>query len=364
MDAVFLKLLNMSITACYVILFVIVIRLLLRSAPKIFSYVLWTAVLFRLVCPVSLKSVFSLLPANARSVPENIMHAGTPQTESGVTAMNQAANHFLPAPDAGVSMDPMQLWISLGETVWLIGMALLLAYSVLAAVRLHRKLKYARHTEGNVYELAGAGTPFVFGILKPKIYLPADISGTERSYILKHEQTHIKRFDHVIKPFAFLVLCVHWFNPLVWLSFFLMSADMELSCDESVLKQLGGDIKKDYSSSLLSLSAGRRLIGGCPLAFGEDNVKGRIKNILNYKKPAFWVVVIAVLIVAAACIGLISDPQGEKLTERDYAEQLVQDQIAAYEGAKWADFSNVDSEITKFERLDRFEGMLDYPVEI
>lgn len=167
-----------------------------------------------------------------------------------------------------------------------------------------------------------------------------------------------------LKKIVATYLTQGWFNPLVWVAFFLISTDMELSCDESVLKQMGGDIKKEYSSSLLSLSAGRRLIGGCPLAFGEDNIKGRIKNILNYKKPAFWVVIAAVLIVAAACIGLISDPQGEKLTEEEYAERFVQDQIALYEDAKWADFSAVDSEITKFERLDRFEDMLDYPVEI
>jgi beta-lactamase regulating signal transducer with metallopeptidase domain len=379
MEAIFLRILNMSVTACYIILFVIVIRLLLRRAPRIFSYILWAAVLFRLVCPFSFESVFSLLPVNPQPVPETIMYTGTPRVQSGIAAVDQAVNRSLPAPDAGASMNPMQFWIFLGEVLWLAGMAVLLTYTILTAVKLYRKLRYARHTEDNIYELAGIGTPFVFGVLKPKIYLPPGISETERNYILKHEQTHIKRFDHIIKLIAFLVLCVHWFNPLVWVAFFLMSADMELSCDESVLKQLGGDIKKEYSSSLLSLSAGKRTIGGCPLAFGEGNIKGRIKNILNYKKPAFWAVVAAVLIVAVACVGLISDPQsvgpkdsdpqgsglqGENLTVEDYAEQFVRDQLAVYANTERADFKVVDSQITKLERLDRFDSMLDYPVEI
>ncbi|HWQ77560.1 MAG TPA: M56 family metallopeptidase [Anaerovoracaceae bacterium] len=384
MDAVFLRVLNMSVTACYIILFVIAIRLLLRKAPRIFSYILWAAVLFRLVFPFSFESVFSLLPVNAQPVPENIMYAGTPRIQSGIAAVDQAVNRSLPAPDVGVSMNPIQLWIFLGEILWLAGVAVLLTYSIITTVKLYRKLQYARHTERNIYELPGIATPFVFGVLKPKIYLPADISEKERNYILRHEQTHIKRFDHIIKLFAFLVLCVHWFNPLVWIAFFLMSTDMELSCDESVLKQLGGDIKKEYSASLLSLSAGKRTIGGCPLAFGEGNIKGRIKNILSYKKPAFWVVIIAVLIVAAACVGLISDPQGsglqdgnpqggdlqengvqgETLTVEDYAEQFVRDQLAVYETAKRADFKIIDTQITKLERLDRFENMFDYPVEL
>lgn len=355
----------MNITACYVILFVIVVRLLLRKAPRIFSYILWVAVLFRLVCPLSFESIFSLIPANSRPVPENLMYAGNPQVQSGIAAVDQAVDRSLSVPEAaGAAEDPIQLWIALGEAIWLIGMAVLLAYGIFAAIRFQRRLKHANHMEGNIYEFDGSSTPFVFGILKPRIYLPGGISETERRYIIKHEQTHIRRFDHVIKPIAYLVLCIHWFNPLVWAAFFLMSEDMELSCDESVIRQLGSDIKKDYSSSLLSLSAGKRIIGGCPLAFGESNIKGRINNILNYKKPAFWIVIAAVVIVAAVCVGLVSNPQSRKLTVEDYASQFVRDEISAYENAEWADFKIVNSKITKLEKLDRFDGMLEYPVEI
>jgi beta-lactamase regulating signal transducer with metallopeptidase domain len=386
MDAIFLRLLNMSITACYVILAVILIRLMLRRAPRIFSYLLWAAVLFRLTFPVSFESVFSMVRISTQPVPEDIMFAASPQIQSGIAVIDHAVNSSLPAPVAvGASINPIQIWIFLGEILWLAGVALLLGYSVVTFVRLHRKLRYASHRDSNIYEIAGCGVPFVFGIWKPKIYLPVGISEAEGNYILKHEQTHIRRWDHVIKPFAFLVLCVHWFNPLVWIAFFLMSADMELSCDESVLKQLGGEIKKDYSSTLLSLSTGRRIIGGCPLAFGEDNIKGRIKNILNYKRPTFWVISIAVLIVAAACIGLISDPndsdlqaadpQGgnrhspsiyaDGLTVEDYSEQYVRVKIAGFEHIKdVTGYQIIDSKITKLERLDRFENLLDYPVEL
>ncbi len=385
MDAIFLRLLNMSITSCYVILAVILIRLTLRKAPRIFSYILWAAVLFRLSIPFSFTSVFSLVRISTEPVPEDIMVAANPQIQSGIAVIDHAVNSSLPAPvTVGTSINPMQVWIFLGEILWLSGMVLLLGYSIFMFARLHRKLRYASHSEANIYELAGGGAPFVFGIWNPKIYLPQGVSEVERNYILKHEQTHLKRFDHIIKLLASLVLCVHWFNPLVWIAFFLMSTDMELSCDESVLKQMGGDIKKDYSSTLLSLSTGRRIIGGHPLAFGEGNIKGRIKNILNYKRPALWVIVIAFLIVAAVCIGLISDPrnialqdvgsQGENryhsafedgLTVEDYAEQYVQTKIAGLDRVKDViGYQIVDSKITKLERLDRFEKLLDYPVEL
>ena len=386
MNAIFLRLLNMSITACYVILAVILLRLLLRKAPRIFSYILWAAVLFRLVFPFSFASMFSLVRISTQSVPEDIMFSASPQIQSGIAVIDHAVNRSLPAPVAmDASINPMQLWIFLGEILWLAGVVLLLGYSVFTFARLHRKLRYASHIDSNIYELAGVGAPFVFGIWKPKIYLPEGIYQKERSYILKHEQTHIKRLDHVIKPFAYLVLCLHWFNPLVWVAFFLMSADMELSCDESVLKEMGAEIKKEYSSTLLSLSTGKRILGGCPLAFGEDNIKGRIKNILNYKKPTLWVIIITVPIVVTVCIGLISDPKdsgvqgGESpgasnpystvyedgLTVEDYAEQYVRIHIAGLEPIKDViGYQIVDSKITKLERLDRFENLLDYPVEL
>ncbi|MDD3297874.1 MAG: M56 family metallopeptidase [Firmicutes bacterium] len=353
----------MSITSCYVILFVMVARLLLKKAPKVFAYALWFVVLFRLIVPFSFESVFSLVPVNTQTVPVDIMYSQTPQIQSGIAVIDKAANNSLPAPAIGASVNPMQLWITLGRTIWLFGIAVLFCYSLFTAVKLYLKLKSAKPIFDNIYQMDGIKTPFIFGLIKPKIYLPAGLSESERDYIIKHEQIHIKRFDHIIKIFAFLVVCIHWFNPLVWAAYFLMGEDMELSCDESVIKKMGSAIKKDYSTSLLSLSTGRRIIGGCPLAFGENNTKGRIINILNYKKPAFWVVVVAIVVMVAVFIGLMSNPQKEQLTVEDYANKFIEETIAAYDTGDYY-FEIVETKITKLEKIASLDGMLPSTLEI
>ena len=307
MDKLFLQIINMSITSSYVILFVIVIRLLLKKFPKIFSYALWFIVLFRLIFPFSIKGFFSLIPVNT-SVPMDIAYASKPEINSGIAAIDNSVNNILPHAIPAASVNPMQIWLAIGEVIWLTGIFVLLVYSILTTLRLYKVLREATYITDNIYEMDKFKTPFVFGIIKPKIYLRANLSETERKYITLHEQTHIKRYDHVIKLISFLVTCVHWFNPLVWIAFLLMSEDMELSCDESVIKKMGSNIKRDYSSSLLSLSTGGKIIGGCPIAFGENNTKGRIKNVLNYKKPKIWVIAVAVVIIIILASGLLTNP--------------------------------------------------------
>lgn len=319
----------MSITTSYVILFVIVARLFLKKAPKIFSYALWSVVLFRLIFPFSFESIFSLIYVNTQTVPKDIVYTQTPQIQSGITTVDNIINNSFPAPAVGASANPVQIWITLGGVLWLVGIIVLLTYSIITALRLSKKLKSAKLVLDNIYAMNGIKTAFIFGIVDPKIYLPTDLSETERAYIIEHEQTHIKRLDHIIKPFAFLVLCVHWFNPLVWIAFSLMSEDMELSCDESVIRKMGSGIKKDYSTSLLALSTGKKIIGGCPLAFGENNTKGRIMNVLNYKKPRFWIIFLLVILVVVVCIGLISDPFNKQnlLTPKAFLEKWELDII-------------------------------------
>lgn len=364
MEKVFLQFLNMSITGSYVILLIILARLLLKRSPKIFSYALWSVAFYRLVCPLSFESVYSLIRINTRAVPDVIIHDIKLPVDSGIDAIDQLPNHTMPAAAADIIVNPTHLWIVIGESVWLFGVFILFIYSIFTAVRLFRKLKTSELIYGNIYEIDEIRTPFVYGVFKPKIYLPKGLSRKERTYIIKHEQTHIKRFDHVIKLLAFLVLCIHWYNPVVWVAFLLMGEDMEQSCDESVIKQLGTDIKREYATSILTLSAGKRIIGGCPLAFSESSTKGRIMNILSYKRPAFWIIVVSVIAAAAIGTALLTDSPDVKMTEKDYAEQFVQTQIAAYKDAKWVEFANIDYEITKFERMDRFEDILDSPVEI
>jgi beta-lactamase regulating signal transducer with metallopeptidase domain len=311
MSELFLSVLNMSLTASYVILFVIVIRLLLKKAPKFISYALWGVVAFRLIIPFSFESMFSLMPRNTNvvSIPHNIIYQQGPQINSGIEVVDSFVSESLPAPTVGASVNPLQLYTEIGAYIWILGIMVLLIYSVVSVLQLKRQLKSAQLIEQNIFEAKNLKTPFVLGLIRPKIYLPIGLNVEERSYILLHEQTHIHRKDHIIKILAFLILSIHWFNPLVWIAFMLMSTDMELSCDERVLKEMNEDIKKPYANSLLSLAAGRHILNGSPLAFGEGNVKRRIKNVLHYKRPNFWVVIASATLLIVAGISLLSNPQ-------------------------------------------------------
>ncbi|MHA7967522.1 M56 family metallopeptidase [Paenibacillus sp. CAU 1782] len=304
----FLHILEMSFTASMVILVVLAARLLLKKAPKIYSYGLWSVVLFRLLFPVSLESVVSILPLKASSISQSIGTMTQPEINTGIPVINTVAQTSLPPSTPYASVDPLQIWLFVGGLIWAIGFVSLLLYSVISLVKLRKRLKSAVHCHDNVYTSNRINTAFVMGVLRPNIYVPVHLTDNEKNYILLHEQTHIKRFDHIIKIVGFLVLCVHWFNPLVWLAFFLSVKDMEMSCDEAVIKKLGNDVKKDYSSSLLTLAASRRFIGGTPLAFGEGDTKSRVKNVLRYKKPTVLGLSLATIALAVLCIGLLTNP--------------------------------------------------------
>lgn len=306
MEKLFLQVVNMSITATYIILLIVMVRLFLKKAPKIFSYLLWMIPFIRLAIPISIESVFSLIAINKETIPTNIIYNQTPHIQSGITALDATVNKAL-TTTAATSGNPIHLWVSVGSKLWVFGIILLLGFSVLTTLRLLKKLQSASLVKNNVYKTDLIETPFVFGLIKPKIYLPMNLTEKEEAYIINHEETHIRRFDHIIKFFAFIIVFIHWFNPVVWLAFFLMSDDMELSCDEAVIQSMGKDVKKDYSSSLLSLASGKQIIGGCPVAFGQNNPKGRIKNILNYKKPKTWVVIIGIMVVLGLTLGFLSN---------------------------------------------------------
>jgi len=316
----FTTVLNMSITASYTAIGVMLVRLFLKKAPKIFSYALWSAVLFRLICPVSFSSAFSflnlLIPNAKRSagsleyVPRDMGLMQAPGIRSGLDGIHSAANASLPQAVPVASADPMQIWMAVLSIIWLAGILALLIYSVVSYVRIKRRLQTATLVKHNIYETDRIGTAFVCGLIKPKIYIPVGVGDNDLCYILEHELTHIRRRDYLIKPLAFLALILHWFNPLIWLSLALMSRDMEMSCDESVLRRMGNDAKCGYCGSLLSLSVKRTgLLSANPLAFGESLVKARIKNALNYKKPAFWVIVVSAMVVVAAAVSFAANPK-------------------------------------------------------
>ncbi len=316
----------MSLTASYVILFVIVIRLLLKKAPKYISYALWGVVAFRLIIPFSFESIFSLMPRNTNPapIPHDIIYQQSPKINSGIEAVDSFVNNSLPAPDVEASVNPLQIYVKIGTFIWLFGIIALLLYSFFSVLLLKRQLKGAKLIDKNIYEANNLKTPFVLGLINPKIYMPVGLLKEEQNYILIHEKTHIRRKDHIIKRLAFLILTVHWFNPLVWIAFMLMSTDMELSCDEKVLKVMNEDIKKPYANLILSLAAGKHILNGSPLAFGEGNVKRRIKNVLNYKKPVFWVIAVSIIIVSIVGIGLMANPKADKSDESSQITDLGQ----------------------------------------
>lgn len=309
LERIFLQLLNMSFTGSIVIACVLIVRVLLQKAPKIFSYTLWSVVLFRLICPFSFESMFSLLPTKINPISQDIVYMQIPKVDTGIGAINNSVNVILPTATPQASVNPLQIWVFIGSRLWLLGATVLLIYSLVTLLRLKKHLQDATLCQDNIFTSLKIDTAFVMGVFHPKIYLPSNLGDTEQSYILLHEQTHIKRLDHIVKLMSFLVLCVHWFNPFVWIAFFLSGKDIEMSCDEAVIKRLGNEVKKDYSTSLLTLATGKRIVGGTPLAFGEGDTKIRVKNVLNYKKPRFWVVLVSVIAVIFVVIGLTTNPK-------------------------------------------------------
>ncbi len=327
MNSLFLTVLNMSLTGSFAIVAVILLRFCLKRVPKIFSYALWLIVLFRLVCPISFESVISILPKYSEIIPQDIIYQQAPQVQSIVPLNDSTVNQVLPNSVTTSGINSMQIVLLLGEVVWILGIAILMLYSLFSIYKLNHQLKDAIYIKDNIYLAEHLRTPFVLGVMNPKIFIPTNLDEGDAAYILKHEQTHIKRHDPLIKIVSFLVLCIHWFNPLVWVAFILMTKDMEMSCDEAVIREMGAGIKKEYLTTLLAMGKGHSIIGGAPLAFGEGEIKERIKNILNYKRPAFWGTVCLIAAVIVVAIALISNPQMNRLpddTEEKMEVELVE----------------------------------------
>ncbi len=327
----FLLILNMSFVTSFVIVFVLVARLLLKKAPKIFSYALWSVVLIRLLCPFSFESEISLLPSILQQRPifsewtdnyietTNTFHDNCPEYDIAVS------NDISPisAGEDGYYVVTSADGISAPKTVantilpklsyiWIFGIAALSIYSSVEFLKLKKKLIGAIPLRNNIYIADHIFTPFVIGMFRPKIYLPSSLLEHEQSYIIQHEQCHIKRLDHITRILGFIALSIHWFNPFVWIAFYVSGNDMELSCDEAVMKTMGSDIKIEYSQSLLRFARPHKMIHATPLAFGEGDTKSRVKNVLNYKKSLFWVSFITLVAVSFIAVGLMSNPKQTK----------------------------------------------------
>ena len=315
MSEIFLKIINMSISASYIVLAVMLLRLLLKKAPKWITVVLWGIVAVRLVCPFSIESVLSLIPSSEVVSPD-IMMDKTPEINTGIPIINQVINPVISGsftPDPGTSANPLQLWIPTFAVIWIIGMVALLVYTVISYAKVKRKIGTAVLLRDNIYQSENVVSPFVLGIIKPKIYLPFNMNEKDMEHVVAHEMAHIRRKDHLWKPLGFLLLTLHWFNPLMWLGYVLLCRDIELACDEKVIKELDHDARADYSQALLTCSVNRRMIAACPLAFGEVGIKDRVKSVLSYKKPAFWIIIVAVLACIVLAVCFLTNPPAKEV---------------------------------------------------
>lgn len=330
MENIFLTVFNMSITACYVIIAVLLIRLFMKKAPKKYSYLLWSVVGFRLICPISFRSAFSIFglklfdlsqaqkaeTAAIQYIPQNVGMMAAPEMTSGLSNVNGAVSRIpLPAPESPVqSANPMQIILALCVLLWCAGIAVLLLYGVISYARVRYRMRTAVQLEGNVYQSDRVRSPFILGFFCPRIYIPFGLDEQTQRYVLMHERYHLKRKDHIIKLTAFLLLTLHWFNPLCWISFVLMGKDMEMSCDEKVLSE-GQNIRKLYGTALLSFAANRRFPAPGPLAFGETGVKARIKNVLGWKKPKPAVTAVAAVVCCAVLAACAANPETGETSE-------------------------------------------------
>lgn len=310
MNELFLKIINMSISASWLVLVVLILRFVLKKAPKWVNILLWGIVAIRLICPFSFESALSLIPS-AETFPEKVISGPSFDVQTGITPVDNRINDYLgdryfegvtvPANNGNNIMTILTI-------VWTIGILLLVAYTVISYWRLRRKVDTAVRYKDNIFQSENVKSPFVLGIIKPRIYLPFNMNGQDLEHVVAHEQAHIHRKDHWWKPFGFLLLTIHWFNPLVWLAYVLLCRDIELACDEKVIKELGNEQRADYTQALVACSVNRRMIAACPLAFGEVGVKDRVKSVMNYKKPAFWGVVLAVIVCVFVAVCFLTNP--------------------------------------------------------
>lgn len=314
MDDVFLKLVNLSISASWLILAVLVLRVVLKKAPKWVMPLLWGVVALRLVCLFSIESALSLIPS-AETIPSEIVTETREPVLYEQATLDIVTNPTLPSAaevPVGVSRQQAQVDFNIYSVLWLVGMAALLVHALVSAGKLKRKLATAILLRDNIYESEFVDSPFVFGVVKPNIYLPMHMDEGTAAYVIAHEHAHLARRDHWWKVLGYLVLALHWFNPLVWVAYILFCRDIELACDEKVVKGLDGAARADYSQALLSCAAPKRAVAACPLAFGEGNIKTRVKSALHYKKPAFWVAAAAVLAVVIVAVCFLTNPKSER----------------------------------------------------
>ncbi len=318
MSDLFLKIVNMSISASWLVVAVLILRLVLKKAPKWVNVLLWGIVAVRLICPFSFESALSLIPS-AETFPEKIISGPSFDVQTGITPIDNRINDYLGDryfEGVTVPTNNGNNVMTILTIVWIIGILLLVAYTVISYWRLHREIDTAVRYKDSIFQSENVSSPFVLGIINPRIYLPFSMNEQDMEHVVAHEQAHICRKDHWWKPLGFLLLTIHWFNPLMWLAYVLLCRDIELACDEKVIKGLSNEQRADYTQALVACSVNRRMIAACPLAFGEVGVKERVKSVMNYKKPAFWVIILAVIACVIVAVCFLTNPKQDSYTLR------------------------------------------------
>ena len=331
MAAVFLKLLNLSISASWLVLAVLVLRLISKRSPKWMNVLLWGIVALRLMLPFSIESALSLIPSAETVSPAVVQFDPAPTITSGVNIIDNAVNpslseHFAAAPT--MSVNPLYVWTYLAGWVWLIGLGVMLLYALVSYLRLRRRVSVSLCVRENIYLCDAISSPFILGVVKPHIYLPSGLDEVQRQNVLSHERAHLARRDHWWKPLGFALLAVYWFNPALWLAYTLLCRDIELACDERVIRTMDESAVKTYSTVLLACSMPRKAVITCPLAFGEIGVKERVRNALHYKKPAFWVVAASVAVCVVVAVCFLTNPEHETMK---WAKNLRVDDVVRVE---------------------------------
>ena len=317
MAAVFLKLLNMSITASWMIMAVIILRVVLKNAPKFICCILWGLVAIRLICPISFESVLSLIPSTEVVTKQEISSGNdiNYNVSTGINTVDSRVNEYLGEyyyKSTTVTSEPVKEKVSAMDIismVWLIGVVIMALYSIIVYVRIRHKVVASIHIKDNIWICDNIESPFILGIFNPRIYIPSNISEQESKYVIAHEKAHLMRFDYIWKPLGFLILTVYWFNPFIWVAYVLLCRDIELACDERVVQYMNVDDKKEYSRTLLACSVSHKMIAACPVAFGEVAVGRRVKSVLNYKKPAFWVLTMAIIVCGVVAVCFLTNPK-------------------------------------------------------
>lgn len=327
MDNLFIDFLNTSITASYIIIAVLLVRVIFKKIPRKFICALWAIAGLRLVLPFSIESAFSLIPSTKTIDPVSGNSYGV-RLNSGINVIDIPVNNYLVESEMAATSEALtpvdkNVIVSVIAGVWLIGIAAILLYGIISYLKLKRTVSTAVLLKENIWQSESVVSPFILGVFKPKIYIPFGMGEDTQNYVVSHENAHIKRRDHWIKPIGFLILAVYWFNPLMWIAYIMLCRDIERACDEKVIAQMDGDERKEYANALLDCAVNRRRIAACPLAFGEVGIKERIKGVMNYKKPAFWVIIIAVAACIVAAVCFLTNPKNDLSDEYDYPYRIV-----------------------------------------